>query len=79
MGYIFTILGIITSIRLWEDFTGWAIFVIIVTIYQASSLNELMKERYQHQSEDKFQTSMNIITTIIILILFVLSLIEVTG
>ena len=44
MGFIFTILGVYTSYRLWGDHTGLAIFAIIATLYQASSLNEMFKE-----------------------------------
>ena len=70
---IFTILGAITTYRLWGEHTGLAIFVIIATLYQASSLNEMFKEKSGLQPEDKVQTLINIITSVIIIGLLVYS------
>lgn len=74
MGFIFTILGAYTSYRLWSDHTGLAIFAIIATLYQASSLNEMLKEKYGIQSEDRWQTSINFFSSILIIGLFIYSL-----
>ena len=59
--------------RLWGDHTGLAILAIVATLYQASSLNEMMKERYGRQAEDKAQTTINIIGTIVIIGLLIYS------
>ena len=74
MGIIFTILGVITVFRLWEIHIFLAIITIITTLYQASSLNEMKKEKEGLQSEDRAQTTINIITTLIIIFLFIYSL-----
>lgn len=66
MGIIFTILGVITAYRLWGGHTGLAILAIIATIYQASSLREMFKEVEGIQPEDRWQTTINMITSIVI-------------
>jgi len=73
MGIIFTILGIYTIYQLWSVNVALAIIVVIATLYQASSLNELFKERRGHQPKDKWQTTINMFSTITIIILFLLS------
>jgi hypothetical protein len=73
MGFIFTIIGAYTSYRLWGDHTGLAIFTIIATLYQASSLNEMFKEKSGIQPEDRWQTSINMFSSILIIGLFVYS------
>ncbi|MGI6340813.1 MAG: hypothetical protein ACOX0B_01235 [Minisyncoccales bacterium] len=73
MGIIFTIIGAVTAWRLWESHIALAIITIIATLYQMSSLNEMRKEREGIQKEDKIQTLINMITTIIIIILFIYS------
>jgi hypothetical protein len=75
MGIIFTILGAITAYRLWGDYTGLAIFAIIATLYQASSLNEMFKEKEGRQPEDRWQTIVNIITSLVIVGLLITSFI----
>lgn len=73
LGLIFTILGIIATYRLWDDYTFLAIFAIIATLYQASSLNEMLKENHGLQAEDKVQTTISIVATIVILGLLIYS------
>lgn len=73
LGLIFGILGAVAAYRLWGDHTGLAILAIVATLYQASSLNEMMKERYGRQAEDKAQTTINIIGTIVIIGLLIYS------
>lgn len=41
--------------------------MIIVTLYQASSLNEMMKEVSGMKAEDKFQTNLNMTATVSII------------
>lgn len=67
LGLIFTVLGAIAAYRLWGDHTGLAILAIVATLYQASSLNEMLKEKRGLQSEDKVQTLINIVATVVIL------------
>jgi len=74
IGLIFAILGTVAAYRLWGDNTGLAILAIVATIYQTSSLNEMLKERRGLQPEDKVQTLINIIATVIILGLLFYSL-----
>lgn len=74
MGIIFTILGIITIFRLWGDHTGLAVVVILATLYQASSLNEMFKEKKGLQPEDKVQTTINMISSLVIVGLLIYSL-----
>lgn len=73
MGIIFTILGAVTVYRLWEGHIILAIMVIITTLYQMSSLNEMQKERDGMQKEDKVQTTINMISSVIIIIFFIYS------
>lgn len=73
IGVILTILGGIAVFRLWGEHTGLAIFAVIATLYQASSLNEMFKEKAGLQPEDRVQTLINIITTVIIIGLLVYS------
>lgn len=75
MGIIFTILGIIAAYRLWGDHTGLAIVAIIATLYQASSLNELFKEKEGLLPEDRWQTLVNMISSLAIVGLLVASFI----
>ncbi len=75
MGYIFTILGAITIFRLWGDHTGLAILGIIAILYQLSSLIEMQKEVVGLQSEDRGQTLINMISTFVIIGLFIASFI----
>jgi hypothetical protein len=73
MGFIFTIIGAYTSYRLWGDHNSLAIFSIVVTLYQASSLNEMFKEKSGIQTEDRLQTSINMFSSILIIGLFIYS------
>lgn len=73
MGFIFTILGAFTAYRLWGDHIGLAIFTIVATLYQASSLNEMFKEKSGIQSEDRWQTTINLLSSILIIGLFIYS------
>lgn len=74
MGLIFTILGAVTAYNLWGYNTWLVVIAIIATLYQASSLNEMNRENQGLQSEDKAQSFINFISTIIIIALFVYSL-----
>jgi len=73
MGIIFTILGTYTVYQLWSVNVALAIIAVIATLYQASSLNELFKERHGHQPKDKWQTTINMLSSITIIILSLLS------
>ena len=73
MGIIFTILGAYTAYSLWDTHTGLAIFAIIATLYQASSLNEMFKEKSGIQPEDKWQTSINMLSSLVIIGLLIYS------
>ena len=73
LGIIITILGLITSYHLWDSHFGLAIVAIIATLYQASSLNEINKEKMGLQYEDKAQVLINMITTVIIIGLLIYS------
>lgn len=73
LGVIITILGGFTIYRLWENHTGLAIFVIIATLYQASSLKELFREKAGLEVEDKWQTFINMISSVIIMGLLIYS------
>jgi len=73
LGFIVIILGGIAAYRLWANSFVLAIIVIVATLYQASSWNEMMKEVEGLQSEDRTQSLINIITTIVIVILLVYS------
>jgi len=75
LGLIFAILGAIAAYRLWGDHTGLAILAIIATLYQASSLNEMLKENRGIQTEDKAQTTINMVATVVILGLLIYSFI----
>lgn len=74
MGIIFTILGAYTSYRLWGDHTGLAVVAIIATLYQASSLNEMSKEKNGLQLEDRWQTTINMFSSLVIVGLLIASL-----
>jgi len=74
IGFIVTILGAYTAYSLWGSYTGLAVISIIATLYQASSLNEMTKEVHGHQPEDKAQTNINMISTFVIIGLFIFSL-----
>jgi uncharacterized membrane protein YwzB len=67
MGYLITILGAYTAFRLWGDQTALSIVTIVVTLYQASSLNEIIK------GNDRFQIVLNFIVTLVIIALFITS------
>ncbi|MFA6194117.1 MAG: hypothetical protein WC719_00025 [Patescibacteria group bacterium] len=67
MGILFTILGVISIFRLWENHIGFAIFMILVTLYQASSLNEIKKEMRGQTNKDRWQGGINLASSIIIL------------
>jgi len=75
LGLIFAILGAVAAYRLWGDHTVLAVVAIIVTLYQASSLNEMLKERHGLQAEDKAQTTINMVATVVILGLLIYSFI----
>lgn len=75
LGWIITILGIVTTFRLWDNLLWLAIVVGIITLYQASSLNEMRKEMAFMQMEDKWQARINIISSFIIIALFIFSFI----
>lgn len=74
MGIILSILGMYTAYSLWNTQTGLAIVAIIATLYQASSLNEMFKEKTGIQQEDKWQTSINILSSLFIIGLLIYSI-----
>jgi len=67
LGIIFTILGAYTSYRLWDGHTGLAIITIVATLYQASTLNEMLKEKRGLTQKDRWQTTLNILSTLVII------------
>lgn len=69
IGFLIMILGGYTSYRLWGDHRGLAIFSIIVTLYQMSSLAIISKEN------NTTQTILNLLATIFIIALCVCSFI----
>ncbi|OGY25048.1 MAG: hypothetical protein A2Y57_02750 [Candidatus Woykebacteria bacterium RBG_13_40_7b] len=73
IGIIFAILGGFTAVRLWSSNFPLAVIAVIATIYQLSSLREMMKERHGYQEEDRFQTTLNIISSLIIIGLLIFS------
>lgn len=73
LGIIFTILGIYTSYQLWGDYRGLAIITIIATLYQASSLNEMAKEERGLMPKDRWQTIINLLSSLIIIGMFISS------
>ena len=73
IGWLITILGIVTTFRLWANLLWLAIVAGVITLYQASSLNEMRKEISFLQIEDKWQTKINIISSFIIVALFIFS------
>lgn len=73
MGYLFTVIGIYTTYHLWGAHTGLAIFTAVLTLYQASSLNEMFKEKDGLQNEDKWQTTINMFSSILITFIFIYS------
>lgn len=73
VGLIFSILGALAAYRLWGDHTVLAVIAIISTLYQASSLNEMLKEKHGLQREDKAQTIINVFASVIILGLLIYS------
>ena len=73
LGIIITILGGITIYQLWGSHMGLAIFAIVATLYQASSLRELFREKAGLEIEDKWQTFINIISTVVIMGLLIYS------
>jgi len=68
-------LGAVAAYRLWGDHTALSIIAIITTLYQASSLNEMFKEKDGLQPEDRWQTTINIISSLVIIGLLIASFI----
>lgn len=75
IGIVFTIIGAVATYRLWGDHKYLAILTIIATLFQLSSLFEMLKEVHDVQPEDRIQIVMNIISTVIIVAMFILSFI----
>ncbi|TSC76745.1 MAG: hypothetical protein G01um101429_1135 [Parcubacteria group bacterium Gr01-1014_29] len=73
MMIIFTILGGWTTYRFWGEHTILAVIVIIVVIYQLSSLNS--EVGVDHGYKGRELAIMNYFTSITIVILFTLSFI----
>ena len=73
LGLIFTILGALAAYRLWSNHSGLAVLAIVATPYQASSLNEMLKEKHGLQPEDKVQILINIVATVVIVGLLIYS------
>ena len=73
LGIIFTLLGGYTVYRLWGDHTFLAIIVGLATIYQMSSLREMFKEKQGLQPGDRIQTTINIVSSLVIIVFLVIS------
>jgi len=73
MAFIFTILGVYTAYSFWGSHIILTIITVVVTFYQASSLNEMHKELSGRQAEDKMQTTINMFSSVVILVLFIFS------
>ncbi len=71
IGFIITILGAYSAYALWSKITWLAVVMIIATLYQASSLNEMTKEVHGMQPEDRVQTSINMFSSIFIIGVFI--------
>lgn len=70
LGWIITILGGYSAYQFWAINKILSVIIGVLTLYQTSSLNEMTKEKHGLIPSDKFQTSLNILSTIIILIFF---------
>ncbi len=70
MGIIFTALGFISIWILWNTRKFLAVTAIIVTLFQISSLNEMLKNALRKKPRHKVQTFINLISSIIITIIF---------
>lgn len=67
LGIIFTILGGYTVYSLWGDHTVLAVIVGLATLYQMSSLNEMHKENRGIQPPDRAQTTINMVSSLVII------------
>lgn len=73
LGIILTLLGGYTVYRLWGDHTFLAIIAAAATLYQMSSLREMIKEKEGIQPEDRAQATINIISSFTIILLLIIS------
>jgi arginine exporter protein ArgO len=71
IGIIIGVLGIISTISLWDSSRTFAIIILIATLYQFSSLNQMNKENRGVQPEDKVQTVINMMASLVIVIGFI--------
>jgi len=71
MGYIFTILGVYSIYCFWGTHFWISLLAIVLTLYQVSSLSEMFKEKKGIQAEDKWQTKINMFSSLLILGIFI--------
>jgi len=75
LGLIITILGAVATILLFGKSVFLAIITGVATLYQASSLNEMYKEKTGRQPPDRVQGLINMVATAIIIIMFIVALV----
>ncbi|OMF06416.1 hypothetical protein BK129_12150 [Paenibacillus amylolyticus] len=68
MGFIFTLLGGFTAFRLWEEHMVLSIIVIVLSLYQASTLFNMNRN-----IETVWETLLNMIASFAILAIFIIS------
>lgn len=73
MGFIFTLIGIITASRLWATYKAIAVLVFSVTAYQLFSLIYMYKKRKSDKKENDSIIYMNIISSLTIVISLIFS------
>lgn len=73
LGIIISLLSIYTTIKLLVVGQGLWILALIASLYEISSYINLRKEVVGLQKEDKAQTFINLIASIIIITLFIYS------
>ncbi len=74
LGIIISLLSIYTTIKLLVVGQGLWILALIASLYEISSYINLRKEVVGLEKEDKAQTFINLIASIIIITLFIYSL-----
>jgi hypothetical protein len=77
IGIIFIIIGIVTTLMSFSLNTALGVFSLVVSLYNASSYNEMTKENRGIQPTDKFQTLISLVTSVLLIILFIYTLVSV--
>ena len=74
IGFIIGIVGIYTALSLWRENQVLTIVAGIAVLFQFSSLIEMRKEIEGLQPEDKTQSSINMIASLVIIVIFLSTL-----